>query len=90
MQREFRITRTSLIFLLLNFFVLGGCIVLMLIRGPNGPLILLTVGTIGIAAGKIVRGFKRQKPVANKDAQGSDKKRQTTAPSTNEDLPRVL
>ena len=53
MKRTFCITRTGLISLLLNVFVLGGCIVLMLLRGPNGPLILLTVGTIGMAAGKI-------------------------------------
>ena len=39
--------------LIVNAAMLGGCIVLLAIRGSSGPLVLLTVGVSGMLLGKI-------------------------------------
>jgi hypothetical protein len=60
MAREFHLKRLDLALLLFNCFALGGCVVLLILAGPSGPLILLTVGVIGMAGAKIARGFRKR------------------------------
>jgi len=60
MAREFHLSRLDLVLLLLNCLALGACIVLLLRAGPSGPLILLTIGIIGMAGAKIARGFQKR------------------------------
>lgn len=57
MATPFQLSRMNLVILVVNLVVLGGCLVLLFITGPSGPLILLTVGTLGLALGKIGTGF---------------------------------
>jgi hypothetical protein len=52
-----KITKLELGFLCLNLIVLGGALVLMLLRGPNTPLVLLTIGTLGMAIAKIGKAY---------------------------------
>ena len=60
MHQPLHLNRVQAAFLLLNVFVLGGCVVLLLVSGPSVPLILLTVGALGMAVAKIAQGFKRE------------------------------
>ncbi len=46
-------------FLILNAVVLGGCIVMLLLGAANGPLILLTIGALGMLVGKVGRAYSR-------------------------------
>ena len=48
-----RFTKLDLFLLSTNLIVLGGLIVLMALRGPSGPTILLTVGASLAAIAKI-------------------------------------
>jgi hypothetical protein len=47
------LSKVELAFLGLNLFVLGALFVLMALRGPSVPAILLAVGTAGMALAKI-------------------------------------
>ena len=47
------ITRVALAFLCLNLIVLGGIMVLMALRGPSVPAVLLAIGAAGMAVAKI-------------------------------------
>ena len=60
MAREFHLKRLDLVLLLFNLFALGACVVLLILAGPSGPLILLTIGIIGMAGAKIARGFQKK------------------------------
>ena len=68
MANQFQLSRTNLAFLVVNLIVLGGCVVLLFVAGPSGPLILLTIGTLGLALGKIGVGFFKSKQPPAKDA----------------------
>jgi hypothetical protein len=52
-----KLTKLELILLGVNLFVLGGLVVLMTLRGPNTASVLLLVGTVGMAVGKIGRAW---------------------------------
>jgi hypothetical protein len=52
-----KLTKLELILLSVNLFVLGGLVVLMTLRGPSTASVLLLVGTLGIAIGKIGRAW---------------------------------
>jgi hypothetical protein len=43
--------------LIINLICLGGLIVLLCVSGPNVPLILLLIGTLILAFGKIIKGL---------------------------------
>lgn len=53
MRQRFHFTTAQLLMLLLNLLVLGGCLVLMVLTGPSGPLILLAISTALMAIGKL-------------------------------------
>jgi hypothetical protein len=52
-----KLTKLELILLGVNLFVLGGLVVLMALRGPTTASVLLLVGTLGMAVGKIGRAW---------------------------------
>jgi hypothetical protein len=52
-----KLTKLELILLGVNLFVLGGLVVLMALRGPTTASVLLLVGTVGMAIGKIGRAW---------------------------------
>jgi hypothetical protein len=47
------LTRLELFLLCTNLMVLGGLGVLMLIRGPSVPVVLLALGALGMSVAKI-------------------------------------
>ena len=49
MPQRFHFTTVRLCMLILNVFILGGCVVLIALAGLTGPRILLTIGTLGLA-----------------------------------------
>ena len=55
------LTKLDFVLLCTNLIVFGGLLVLMVLRGPSGPTILLTVGSAGMAVAKIGGAF-RSKP----------------------------
>jgi hypothetical protein len=73
MASQFQLSRTKFAFLVLNLIVLGGCIVLLFVTVVTGPLILLTIGALGLALGKIGAGFRGsgQSPPAEPDDSSS-------------------
>lgn len=52
-----KLTKLELVLLGVNLFVLGGLVVLMALRGPTVASVLLLVGTLGMAVGKIGRAW---------------------------------
>jgi hypothetical protein len=46
--------------------ILGGCVVLLLVSGPTGPLVLLTIGVTGMAVSRIGAGFRQAKQTNQK------------------------
>jgi hypothetical protein len=52
-----KLTNVGLALLCLNLIVLGGLLVLIALRGPSVPAILLAVGTAGMAVAKIRRAL---------------------------------
>lgn len=52
-----RFTKLDLLLLSTNLIALGGLIVLMALRGPSGPTILLTVGALLAAVAKLGRAI---------------------------------
>jgi hypothetical protein len=70
MSMNTSIRRSDLIWLVVNSIVLGGCFVLMALRGPDGPLVLLTVGTAGMLLGKIGRVSFRPRESSNAEMSG--------------------
>lgn len=65
MAHDFHLKRLDLALLLFNCFALGGCVVLLVLAGPSAPLILLTIGVIGMAGARIARGFSKGKDIAD-------------------------
>jgi hypothetical protein len=51
------LTKVGLFLLCVNCFVLGGLVVLILLRGPSVPTILLALGAAGMAIGSIGRAL---------------------------------
>jgi hypothetical protein len=51
------ITKFDLSLLCLNLFVLGGLVVLMALRGPSVPAVLLAIGAAGMAIGRAGKAF---------------------------------
>ena len=47
------LTKLDLALLCTNLLVLGALIVLMLLRGPSGPTVLLAMGAFGMSVAKI-------------------------------------
>ena len=52
-----KMTKLDLSLLCINLFVLGGLLVLMMLRGPSVPAVLLAIGTAGMAIGKLGKAF---------------------------------
>jgi hypothetical protein len=52
-----KMTELDLGLLCVNFFVLGGILVLMTLRGPSVPTVLLAIGAAGVAIGKLGKTF---------------------------------
>ena len=52
-----RITKLDLFLLCTNLFVLGGLLVLMALRGPSAPAVLLAIGAAGMAISKLGQAF---------------------------------
>jgi hypothetical protein len=50
-------TKLDLGLLCVNLFALGGIIVLMMLRGPSAPAVLLTVGAAGMAISRLGKAF---------------------------------
>jgi hypothetical protein len=50
---KYHFSRTDLSVLVLSAFALGGCIVLLSLRGPSVPLVLLTIGTSLVTFAKL-------------------------------------
>ncbi len=71
MASDFQLSRTDLVLLIINLLMLGGCIVLLLVSGPSGPLILLTIGVMAVTLGKIGAGFLKPKQDGPKKASGT-------------------
>jgi hypothetical protein len=51
------LTKMEFGFLCLNVFIFGGLVVLIALRGPSVPAILLAVGAAGMAVAKIVKAL---------------------------------
>lgn len=64
MSRAFHLSRFNLAILITNLICFGACLVLLAVRGPNAPLLLLAIGTFGVSMAKIGRGFISSRPVA--------------------------
>jgi hypothetical protein len=52
------LTKLDLTLLCVNLVVFGGIVVLMALRGPNGPTVLLALGAAGMAIAKVGRALK--------------------------------
>jgi hypothetical protein len=48
-----RLTKVEMLFLCTNLIALGGLLVLMALRGPSVPAVLLAIGACGAAVAKI-------------------------------------
>lgn len=59
MSAMLQLGRWDAAWLILNAVTLGGCLVLMALRGASGPLVLLTVGVCGMLVAKIGKGLCR-------------------------------
>jgi len=53
MNAKLQLGRSDAAWLIVNAVTLGACIVLLVLRGPSGPVVLLTVGACGMLLGKI-------------------------------------
>jgi hypothetical protein len=62
MKNTFQFNRLGLAMLLTNAVVLGGCLVLLALGRVNGPLVLLTIGTLGMLIGKLGRAWQKDPP----------------------------
>jgi hypothetical protein len=52
-----KLTKLDLFLLSSNFFVLGGLVVLITLRGPTGPSVLLAVGAALTVIAKLGKAF---------------------------------
>ena len=59
-----RFSTFDLTLLLINVLALGAVLVLIAVRGPSVPLVLLAIGAAGMAIGKLGRAFMRPKDAA--------------------------
>ena len=59
MKNTFQFNRLDLAMLLTNAVVLGGCLVLLALGRVNGPLVLLTIGTLGMLSGKLGKAWQK-------------------------------
>ena len=57
MKTAFHFTRLELIFLVTNIVAFSACCVLLMLGKATGPLVLLTIGTFGMLAGKIGKAY---------------------------------
>lgn len=57
MKTKFQFSRLDMTLLVLNTLAFGGCLVLLLLGKASGPLILLTIGTLGMLVGKLGRAY---------------------------------
>jgi hypothetical protein len=60
MKPHFQLTRLDCAFLVTNLLAFGACLVLMALKGPNGPLIFLTLGAGLAALAKLGKAYCRQ------------------------------
>jgi hypothetical protein len=60
MTKTIRLSTLDAVLLATNVFALGALCALMLLRGPNVPTILLTIGAGGMAFGKIGGALARR------------------------------
>ena len=59
MKSTFQFSRLSLALLIADAIVLGGCTVLLVLGRVNGPLVLLTIGALGMLIGKLGRPWQK-------------------------------
>jgi hypothetical protein len=59
MKKQFQLTRLDCALLVTNLLALGACLVLIALKGANGPLVFLTVGTGLAAAAKLGMAYHR-------------------------------
>jgi hypothetical protein len=59
MKAGFEFNRLDTALLITNAVALGGCVVLLTIGKGNGPLVLLTIGALGMLIGKLGRAYRR-------------------------------
>ena len=60
-----------LIWLLINVFVFGGCLVMLALKGVNGPVILVAVGSFLMAFGATLRSSPLCRPMDQRQPIGS-------------------
>ncbi len=60
MKTTFQFNALGIGLLLTNSICFGGCLVLLLLGRASGPLILLTIATLGMLAGKIGTAYCRE------------------------------
>lgn len=61
MKTTFQFNAPGIGLLLTNAICFGGCLVLLLLGRASGPLIILTIATLGMLAGKIGTAYCRVK-----------------------------
>ncbi len=61
MKTKFQFSRLDMALLVTNTVVFGACIVLLLLGKASVPLVLLTVGALGMLIGKLGRAYYRTK-----------------------------
>jgi len=59
MKTKFQFSRWDMALLITNTVVFGGCLVLLLLGRANGPLVVLTIGALGMLLGKLGRAYYR-------------------------------
>jgi hypothetical protein len=62
MKNTFQFSRLGVAMLLTNAVVLGGCLVLLALGRMNGPLVLLTIGSLGMLTGKLGKAWQKAPP----------------------------
>ena len=59
MKQHFQLTRLDCALLVANLLAFGACLVLIALKGANGPLVFLTVGAGLAAAAKLGMAYHR-------------------------------
>jgi hypothetical protein len=58
MKSTLQFSQWGLALLIADAVVLGGCTVLLVLGRVNGPLVLLTIGALGMLIGKLSRAWQ--------------------------------
>lgn len=74
MKTMFQFCPLNLALLVTNSFVLGGCIILLMLGRGSGPLVLLTVGALGMLVSKLRRAYGRTQASGSSASEGEGSK----------------